>query len=447
MVKQRSANTERWNLEVISPYFDQNNTKALEEVIHTTQPRRTRVYLPQNVDGTALVTEKVFNDVNEMRHVNWAYIPEEVRRRGTGIAEKLSPRFVHAKVYRFWRKQHWDLIVVGSVNCTQAAHSKPDRGNLEAGFVVNMEIQKPHREWWLKTSEDQLSGFVETNPDETDGNNRALFNVVVRYDWAVHKVVVRMDGNILLPLTFVDPSEKVLFDVDTYKGHDWQVCDQEAADLVREAIASSSFLNVHCDGVTWRILIREENFSHRPSLLLELTPDEILKYWSLLSPEQRTAFLENRMVDNIEGLKTSYSPLINTTDSVFHQFTGIFHAFGHLRRHLRDCLEQEQVVEAECRLFGAKYDSLPELLRKMIEKEDHDVLLAYVTFLTAKQLRNWIVAEFKWFLEERKAMLRNLDCLLQKGLALRKGAMSHKNDESKKFISWFEDMFLKEFQA
>ena len=435
-----------WNLEVISPYFDKRNANALEKVIESANPRRTRVYLPQSDDGTAQVSEAVYNQVESMRHVKWAQCPASmVQRKGTGTLEKLAPRFVHAKIYRFWKQQFPNLIVVGSINCTRPAHGKADQGNLEAGFFVDTSKQKLNRQWWLETFDDESMRFVADLPDESDGNDRALFDVMVRYDWARHEVAVRMEGKLRFPITFTDLADKVLFSIDEFDQDDWQLCDQSSADHMRDAIKRSGFLNVQCNGVSWRILVREESFSHRPSLLLALSPDEILKYWSLLTPEQRTAFLERRMVDSIEGLSTSSGQMIDITESVFHQFSGIFHAFGHLRRHLRDCLENERVTDAEYRVFGAKYDSLPELLRKMIEKEDGDPLFVYITFLTAKQLRNWMAREYGWFLEERKAMLRALDRLIAKGLRHRDQIPLQGDIDTDQFLAWYESMFLKEF--
>ena len=437
---------EDWNLEVISPYFDKHNADALEKVIESTSPRRTRVYLPQRDDGTALVSEAVYDQVEVMPRVKWAQYPAGmVQRKGTGTLEKLAPRFVHAKVYRFWKRQNPDLIVVGSINCTRPAHGKADQGNLEAGLLVNTSKQKLSRQWWLEINEGEMTRFVANVPDESDGNDRALFDVIVRYDWAQDEVSVRMAGDLRFPVTFTDLSDKLLFSIDSYGQDDWQLCDQSSAVRVRDAIQTSSFINVQCDGVSWRILIREEGFSRRPSLLLELTPDEILRYWSLLSPEQRTAFLERRMVDSIEGLQTSSGSLIDTTESVFHHFSGIFHAFRHLRRHLRECLEDERVIDAECRVFGAKYDSMPELLRKMIENDDRDPLFVYVTFLTARQLRNWLVGKYDWFLQGRKAMLRDLDRLITKGLRHRDHIHLEGDDDTEQFLVWYESMFLKEF--
>ena len=227
-------------------------------------------------------------------------------------------------MYRFWKKRQHDLIVVGSINCTQPAHSTANRGNLEAGLFIEADDQKPSEDWWLEKLEDETMRFVSQPPEESDSNDHALFDVTVKYDWARHEVAVLLEGNLAFPIKFAGMTENVLFSLDECDEKKWHTCDRLAADRLRTAIPASSFLNVQCQEVSWRVLVREESFSHRPSLLTELTPDEILKYWSLLSPEQRTAFLERRLVQSVEGLEAKKSTLMDTDESVFHQFSGIF---------------------------------------------------------------------------------------------------------------------------
>ncbi len=435
-----------WNLEVISPYFDKANANTLVHLLDATKPRQTRVFLPQHEDGTALVSEAVYNEVESLPRVEWAKFSDGItQRKGATTVEKLAPRFVHAKVYRYWKKRQHDLIVVGSINCTQPAHSTADQGNLEAGLFIQASDQKSSRDWWLEQLEDESMRFVSETLDESDGNDQALFDVSVKYDWARHEVAVRLEGDLVFPIKFSDMTESLLFSIEEFDALEWQICDRSAADRMREAIRVSSFLNVQCEDVSWRTLVREESFSHRPSLLTELTPDEILKYWSLLSTEQRTAFLERHVVESVEGLATRNSPLIDTEESVFHQFSSIFHAFGHLRRHLIESLDDERFLEAEYRLFGAKYDSLPELLRKLIEHEDKDPLYVYITCLSAKQLRNELEKKYRSFLADRNEMLSRLDHLIDDGLKCREEIYLGGEIEAEDFLEWYESMFLKKF--
>ena len=436
------------NLEVVSPYFDKSHAAALTRLIEITQPRQTRVYLPQKSDGAALVTDSVYESVDSMRSVSWARLPKDyLRRKGSGAGDQGTPRFVHAKQYRFWKNSIGDLVVIGSVNCTRSAHSSSNSGNLEANIVVDGAKQGLHRRWWLEIEDETPTGFIDKVPDQSDGNDRASFEIVVLYDWARHEVRVRMNGNLRFPVRFHDSVGGELFVVREYTPPDWASYGKSAADRVRETLEKSSLINAECAEGSWRLLIREESCSHRPSLLSKLTPEEILKYWSLLSPEQRTRFLETRLVGKMEGLPTTKAEPHVDPHSVFHQFSGIFHAFGHLRRHIEASLEANLLDDAEYRLLGAKYDSLPELLRKMDEAEDQDPLMVYVTFLTAKQLRNRIALKYPSFVSERQEMLDVLDRLIARGLQKRELIEFPESGEREKFLDWFEPHFLNEHSA
>ena len=123
------------------------------------------------------------------------------------------------------------------------------------------------------------------------------------------------------------------------------------------------------------------------------TPEEILEYWSLLTAEQRAAFLEIRIKAQLEGLGLVVQRL-RSSNTLFDRFAGVFHAFGCLRRFVDQALEEQRPNEAESRLFGAKYDSLPNLLQKELEPEDdapRDPVVRYVTFLCARQIRYQIL--------------------------------------------------------
>jgi hypothetical protein len=49
------------------------------------------------------------------------------------------------------------------------------------------------------------------------------------------------------------------------------------------------------------LLVQEEGMMSKPSVLFDLSPSEILRYWSLLTPEQRAAFIEARVPEAAIG--------------------------------------------------------------------------------------------------------------------------------------------------
>ena len=437
-----------WNLEVISPYFDASGAAPLEKLTRAIKPLETRVFLPRDADGSALVTASAYEAVSALDGVEWAELPRETTQRSSGASgDRLAPRRVHAKVYRLWHREGGDVVLVGSVNCTSPAHRHGGAGNLEAAFLVDISDRNLPRRWWLKSLEHDAERFAEVAPTESDGLDDPPFGVSILYHWGEGRLAVRLEGKMALPLEVTDISGRSLFTIARGKTELWSDCSPKATDEVRKCLASSSFLVIRRDDAHWRVLVREEGMAHRPSILSELTPDEILEYWSLLSAEERAAFIERRAAlgQEVEGIPAAEKdgPL-GTGDTLFDRFAGVFHAFGCLRRSIATALEDGRHEEAEMRLLGAKYDSLPELLRKTLEQEDGDPVLGYVTFLTARQLRESLGRHDPQFFRDRSSLVRKLDQRIAAGIE-RRGAMFPSDDaETRAFLDWFEPVFLKE---
>ncbi len=442
-----------WNLEVISPYFDARGAGPLKQLVEVVEPRKTRVYLPRDADGSALVTADAYKAAGALDGVRWAELPDEITRRSGGASgERLAPRRVHAKVYRLWRKDGGDVVIVGSVNCTSPAHRHGGAGNLEAAFLVDISGLNLPKRWWLRPLERKDGHrFSETAPDEGDGLDVQPFGVSMRYHWGDGALAVRLEREMALPIDVMDISGRHLFAIKNGDVEQWRACDKKAADAVRESLPSSSFVVLRRDDSHWRVLVREEGMAHRPSILSELRPDEILEYWSLLSAEERADFIQLRAApdedldEDIEGLPSAVpSDTLANGNTLFDRFAGVFHAFGCFRRNIEVALENERHEDAEMRLLGAKYDSLPELLRKLLEGKDGDPILAYVTFLTAKQVRNSLRKRDPQFFRDRRSLVRKLDRLIAEGIKRRDRIFPGEDVQSSAFIEWFEPVFLKD---
>ena len=440
-----------WNLEVISPYFDACGAAPLKQLTEMIVPRETRVYLPRDADGEALVTEHAYRATAALDGVRWAEFPDDITRRSGRVSgERLAPRRVHAKVYRFWRKEGGDVVLVGSVNCTSPAHRHRRHGgpvNLEAAFLVDVSDEKLPRRWWLKPLERDAERFTEAAPDEADGLDNPPFGISIRYDWGERTLAVRFEREMALPIKVTDISGRCLFNMQHGDVERWCVLDEKAADAVRNSLTSGSFVVMRRDDARWRVLVREEGMAHRPSILSELNPDEILEYWSLLSVEERAAFIERHAAfgEEIEGIPAvERGDPLEAGDTLFDRFAGIFHAFGCLRRNMEKALEDGRHKDAEMRLLGAKYDSLPELLQKMLELKDGDPVLGYITFLTAKQIRDSLENLEPDFFRDRKSLVRKLDRLIAAGIERRDRIFSHEDVQARAFLDWFEPVFLKD---
>ena len=333
------------------------------------------------------------------------------------------------------------------MNCTRAAHGNAYHGNLESAWFLNLSDTLNIREldWWLETLDQQATRFVEASINEDDETDNALFDVAVQCDWLTDQVKFSLSGNLRFPIEVYSLTEELLFTIEEQIQDGWNVLDSQAGEAVRQSMGVGGVLRIRCDEREWRILVQEINSVYRPSLLLDLTPEEILRYWSFLSPEQKMKDLERKYNQTIEGLSTSTAYSLDTSDSIFFRFSGIFHAFGHFRRHIKDCLENEREEEAQIRLFGKKYDSMGELLRKLTESKDQDPLIMYVTFLAAKQILSWLEENYTSFLLKRESLTQDLSRLIDLGLSNRKLLKKKSGNLTTQFFEWYEEIFLREF--
>ena len=432
------------NLEVISPFFDDSGAGPLEELIGTLAPRETRVFLPTKPDGSATISQATHDAVAEL--ATWSRLPAELVGRGrTETSEKLPPRRVHAKVYRLWRKGGPDVLVVGSPNLTRAGFSHSAAGNLEAAFLVDVTHAGHPQRWWLEPVEQEVTRFAETDSTEADGLDEVGLDLSLQFDWGTALLSYRLRTATHEPIEIADPSSgRRLVEISKPTTGRWMACGQAASDQVRALLRSTSFLRVTHRETSWRVLIREENMGYRPSLLLNLRPEEILEYWSLLTAAQRADLIERLTAAEIEGLPTVARSILRSRNTMFDRFGGIYHAFGCLGRHVADALENDREREAEARLLGAKYDSLPQLLQKTLDDTAGDPIVRYVTFLCAKQLRDRLRREYREFFSARKTHLAALDALLGRVEELRDELPLESTGADRDFLDWYEAAFLKQ---
>ena len=431
--------TEEWNLEILSPYFDAKGAAPLKALIDTLAPRETRVLLPRELDGSARVTPASYEAIAEL--AKWSDLPSEITSRGRDDkAERMSPRNVHAKVYRLWQKRGRDVLIVGSANLTSAGTSHSKAGNLEACFLVDVtEVGYPRR-WWLDPIDQEVTAFAEASPDEGEGLDEAVIHVSFRFDWKERRLAYRVEGKEVGPFEVHEATGHNLFRIKSPTVDSWIDCGDEPSNQIAALLDSTSFLLLRHEKGDWRVLIREENMAYRPSLLLQLTSAEILEYWSLLSSEQRTSFLELRVGGSFDGIPVRERSKLSSRDTLFDRFAGIYHAFGCLGRHVTTALEDGQTAEAEARLLGARYDSLPVLLEKSLEQVDADPVVLYVTFLCARQLRTSVEEDHPDFFDKQDVSVAHLDALLANADTLRDGIDLGEDGEA--FFAWYEKAFL-----
>lgn len=442
-----------FNLEIISPYFDASDaTSTVQKLIEATEPREIRIFIPEAKDGTALTREAYFDALEQLPRVRWGRLTGDLIKL-TSAKGDIATRFVHAKVYRFWKSgaEPHDIYFIGSVNLTQAAHSRVNSGNFETGILIDEPVAvRPM--WWLVPVGDDRPTEFHTETYEDEPTAEPVEPLSIRFDWARSALEYFWESRNGNPQhrAEISASGILQFNIEPINFNSWLVLPDDAASNIQQLLRSTSIVQVRVDGgEPFRILIREESMAQKPSLLFSLTVEEILRYWSFLSPEQREAFLTFKMGEGTEGTGIPQDWRNVTTDSLFDRFAGIFHAFGRLEQHIKDALEQGHGAEANYRLFGKKYDSLPVLIEKAIEDEDKSNgarVNRYVTLLCARQVverlkKKTAEAHPDFYAQHRGDFDRLTDelCAIDR---VRAGFDFGTPEETEKFLSWFERMFL-----
>lgn len=438
-------------LEIISPYFDGGGTSTpLATLLERFEPSETRVFLPRNDRGEALCTEELFAWVRGRRGLSWAALPSDLLRLGK--AEDVKRRTVHAKVYRFFEPKRGgrEVLYVGSTNLTTAGcRVRGKGGNWETGFLVE-STSGARPDWWLNADAKKPPAFAPQTEDEgtsTSGGTK----LQLRYRWDTREGSALWGHNATSPSLILRHGGVTVLKLERLASRVWTSLDLEQSERLEKVLLSTSLLEVVGENAEpGLLLVQEDGMSHRPSLLLELSAADILRYWSLLSVEQRAAFIEARaQVDGGDDpLLAKLAPLpVETT--LFDRFAGVFHAFECLERHAREALEAGRDREADYRLFGKKYDSLGSLLERVlrdVEAGVGDRVEQYVVALCAKQLLRELGRDFAGYWGGHRDDVAALDACLGEAAVLR-ASIASAGPEMPMFLEWFERWFLQRAEA
>jgi hypothetical protein len=438
-------------LEVISPYFDDDEkSQPLEALIERFAPRETRVFLPKNDRGEALCTERLFSWVKARADVTWGALPGEMLRLGK--AEDTRHRTVHAKVYRFFEpvRDGREILYVGSTNLTRAGcRIDGQGGNWETGFIVEATSSgKP--DWWLAVETRRPAMFSPRSEDEGTASGGGT-HLAIRYRWDSGRAETFWGGEAHSPVLSVEHGGVQVVALSPLPPREWVELDRANADRLRQTLVSTSLLHVIGEGPEpGLLLVQEEGMSHRPSLLLDLSAADILRYWALLSAEQRAAFIEARVTiaGDDDPLIAKLAPLLVET-TLFDRFAGVFHAFGCLEDQVRGALDASRTREADYRLFGRKYDSLGSLLDRVladVRSGRGDRVEQYVVTLCARQLLRELGRAYPEYWTQHRDDVNSLERQLVDATSLR-SVLAESHAEMPAFLDWFDRWFLKRAEA
>lgn len=444
-----------YTLEVLSPYFDERPDAAtLAALVEGLAPRETRVLLPVHPDGRAACDPDFHAAVASLPRVRWSRLPGEVTRRSRSKGERQADRNVHAKVYRLWSQvEGREYVLVGSPNLTSAAHGKTSAGNLEAAFLMDLGPDRRPTAWLTPLSEsEQPTAFGK--PLLEEGESATVPPLMVRHLWAQKRSEYFWDGESEPRQIALSNHGVPLATIAHVARSRWAPLPEGASAALAALLRSTSYLQASVDdGPTVTLLVQEEEMAHAPSLLLSLTVEEILRYWALLSREQQESFVEGKLTRELvaagvisaaEAARLDERWRQSEGESLFDTFAGIFHAFTRLEDAVRKALENDLPRDAEYRLLGEKYDSLPVLIRKVLDDHDGDPITRYVTMLTARQLVDRLQRDHGEFFKTPAAKAIDLPTLVRRSDEVRAAVKLGDDSDAERFLTWFEQHFLAE---
>lgn len=438
------------NLEIVSPYFDHaQDSKPLDDLLARFEPREVRVFLPRGDKGEVLCEKAFFDAVRHKDNVHWAHLPGELVRMGK--AQEAANRFVHAKVLRFFSANpKREIVFVGSANLTKAAFSGSK--NVETGFLIDT-IPPRRPEFWMVPDDRPRTSFVAQGEDEgpmKSGGTRLR----LRFHWGTALAEVYWDDKHPSPDLHVEAQNELLFAITPLVPQEWIALDQSIGLRLKSILHGTSILTVHGDGdEPGVLLVQEEGMAYRPSLLQDLSAADILRSWSLLSPEQRSAFIEAR-ADDLMLLGSAGAELVASArlaqkeDSMFDHFAGFFHAFTCLEKSIEEARQEDDDRKATYLLFGKKYDSLGTLLARILnDQAAHDLVDRYVMISCARQLVQKVRARWPAFWSAHAADVQELEGVFEKAAAIRSELLREDPREMPRFLDWFDAWFFQNVDA
>jgi hypothetical protein len=359
-----------------------------------------------------------------------------------GSEKNAKPRYVHAKVYRFLKRTaRYEALLIGSHNLTRPAHLS---GNFEASFLIEREPQGIP-DWWLQTDTKRPRRFETESESSADDSNRVVVPLEITYDWQSGGATVCWFGRSTSPKLSVRSAGAAIFEVVGLEPKTWRALPVADASELRQRLVSTAVLEVHVDDdVQGLVLVQEYGVNRKPSVLLQLSPSEILEYWARLTPAQRAGFLEPLVghVPESTILMLRDAEHLGRVNSFFDSYAGIYHGFEMLRAQVLTAVQEGHDRQVDALIYGNRHDSLPVLVDRVIDDSNNDdTIRRYLTLLCARQL----LQEFKRHTDavfvarrtETQRLIRRTDeaTRIRKTLDL--------GDDGKNFLDWFEAHFMK----
>ena len=434
-------------LEIISPYFDNTPLSlALARLREAFSPKEVRVLLPRNDAGEALCNERMYSWLRTQPDCQWGRLPRELLRLSQ--QKDAKDRFVHAKVYRFFSlKPKREYLFVGSPNLTLPGHS--GTGNHEAGFLVEV---KPTAllGWWLEPDEKQPVAFRHESESDASASGGGT-PLRLHFDWNSQSGQAYWDDDARSPIHTIEHAGVQLFDVPPLDPGQWVPLGEAESRALHQVLATTALLHaVAPKRPAAQLLVQESGMERRPSLLAELSPAEIMRYWATLGAHEREQLIEEHgeaalaAIVGSEWIARYVGPA--STDSFFDRFAGVFQAFAALERTASTQLEKNETRDVVCRFFGKKHDSLEHLLDRVMAEHEAgtgDRLVHYVTGMCARQMLTVMRSEHPDLFREHQSAEARVHVQLDRFKTVKEQLIAGDPARMPDFLVWFESNFLR----
>jgi len=452
------GSTDKWTVEIISPYFVTNADNELHNrFTNADNVKEVLLYLPRDAEGQALCDEGYYNHIQESENISWSNWTDDVVKM-LGLKPGVI-RTLHAKIYRFYNgNKCW--IFVGSVNFTQKAvdSNRSEADNAEAGFLTWWKNKTPLLQR-LPDNEQML--FVQDLDSEFPGSDDEL---------AVSYPIIRLSFNWVNEKLsgYVEAEKETLINISGHEGEGvplisaWRLTDtpkEYTGDLsaLKKHLQNNSLVTVSAASAQSEkfyshiLLIQQTGWGHKSVEIDHLSADQIIAIYAGMSPEQRQMLLINAKIKYLlqHGV-VGEGHVIQDEDipkGFFCEYAEIFHAFRKLKNQLYAALADGNDNDVDYYLTGKGIDSIPSLLERSLqtglieEQQTLDGVTAYLIMLSCLEI-----------LQDEKFKIRvNVNDLIteiEKHIkAIKAGPRIKLGDQNPKvFYKWFEEYFYKEFK-
>jgi len=431
----------KWNLEIISPFFVNDSLSLLHEKFFEMGIQEITMLLPLDQDSKARCELQYYETIRNADRICWGQW-NDVEAKGLGINEQLEQyRTLHAKVYHFFNdKESW--VFVGSVNFTHKATSD----NVETGFFINQPLVAPLLTP-LPDEKDVECTTLDDNELFSHDAEQAIVDIYLSYDWKSKKLQGRTNSESLLEISIIKAGGEPVLD-SWHINNEERTCEVEGSQL-EGLLKQSGFVNV----LIWQdargqaldksVLVLQTGWSHKPTELPDLSPEDILLIYAGMSENSRQMMLMNARIKSF--LRENRGGELNSADSelndegFFCEYAGIFHAFRQFKSRLTTLFDNN-IEQLDYYLSGTGADSLPALISKANEKSGNSVA-SYLIMLSIDEILSQRAYQSRLDVKKIQNNARDIINRLERldGLILEEGT------NRRQFFSWLKTEFVKSY--